>query len=82
MESWNTTGFKSGAKGPLRSGQVPEWKNADVMEQLFLAADEYQVDALKSLYKDSSPMKDGKKHRPICQFNFFQDEMLAWISMK
>ena len=36
MESWNTTGFKSGAKGPLCSVQAPEWKNVDVMEQLFL----------------------------------------------
>lgn len=31
----------------LYAGQVPELKNADVMEPLFLAADKYQADALK-----------------------------------
>jgi DNA-binding transcriptional regulator/RsmH inhibitor MraZ len=36
----------------LYSGQAPEWANADVMEPLFLAADKYQVDALKSLCED------------------------------
>ena len=36
----------------LYSGQAPEWDNADVMEPLFLAADKYQVDALKSLCED------------------------------
>jgi hypothetical protein len=43
IESWNTRDLRSGAKGPLSSGRVPEWKNADLMEPLFLAADEYQV---------------------------------------
>jgi speckle-type POZ protein len=36
----------------LYSGQVPEWEDADVMEPLFVAADKYQVDALKSLCED------------------------------
>ena len=63
IEAWNTTDLWSGAEGPLSSGQAPEWKNADVME--FLAADEYQVDAPRSLCEDSSPMKNGGKHRPV-----------------
>ena len=33
----------------LYSGQVSEWQNADVMESLFVAADKYQLDALKNL---------------------------------
>ena len=36
----------------LYSGQVSEWQNADVMESLFVAADKYQLDALKNLCED------------------------------
>ena len=70
IECWNTADLKSGAEGPLSSGRAPEWKNADVVE--FLAADEYQVDAVRSLCEDSSPMKEGGKHRPVRRFNLFQ----------
>jgi hypothetical protein len=61
-------------------GRVPEWKNADVMESLFLAADEYHVDAPKSLCEDLSPMKNPFFIKGI-HILYSMEERIGWFAV-